>query len=38
VDPADAVVRIDTSTICGRDLHIVKGDVPETPPGHRPGA
>ena len=31
VDPTDAVVRIDTSTICGSDLHILKGDVPETP-------
>jgi alcohol dehydrogenase len=27
------VVRIDTSTICGTDLHILKGDVPETTPG-----
>jgi alcohol dehydrogenase len=27
------VVRIDTSTICGSDLHILKGDVPETSPG-----
>jgi alcohol dehydrogenase len=26
-------VRIDTSTICGSDLHILKGDVPETIPG-----
>jgi alcohol dehydrogenase len=26
-------VRIDTSTICGTDLHILKGDVPETTPG-----
>jgi alcohol dehydrogenase len=33
IDPTDAVVRIDTSTICGSDLHILKGDVPETPPG-----
>jgi alcohol dehydrogenase len=33
VDPTDAVVRIDTSTICGTDLHILKGDVPETKPG-----
>jgi alcohol dehydrogenase len=33
VDPTDAIVRIDTSTICGTDLHILKGDVPETPPG-----
>ena len=33
IDPTDAVVRIDTSTICGTDLHILKGDVPETTPG-----
>jgi alcohol dehydrogenase len=33
IDPTDAVVRIDTSTICGSDLHILKGDVPETTPG-----
>jgi alcohol dehydrogenase len=33
IDPTDAVVRIDTSTICGSDLHILKGDVPETPAG-----
>ena len=33
IDPTDAVVRIDTSTICGTDLHILKGDVPETAPG-----
>lgn len=33
VDPIDAIVRIDTSTICGTDLHILKGDVPETQPG-----
>ena len=26
-------MRIDTSTICGTDLHILKGDVPETTPG-----
>ena len=24
----DAVVRITTSTICGTDLHILKGDLP----------
>ena len=29
----DAVVRVDTTTICGSDLHILKGDVPETPAG-----
>jgi len=33
IDPTDIVVRIDTSTICGSDLHILKGDVPETPLG-----
>jgi alcohol dehydrogenase len=33
VDPTDIVVRVDTSTICGSDLHILKGDVPETTPG-----
>jgi alcohol dehydrogenase len=33
VDPTDIVVRIDSSTICGTDLHILKGDVPETLPG-----
>jgi alcohol dehydrogenase len=33
VEETDIVVRIDTSTICGSDLHILKGDVPETTPG-----
>jgi alcohol dehydrogenase len=33
VEPTDAVVRIDSSTICGTDLHILKGDVPEVVPG-----
>jgi len=33
VDQTDIVVRIDSSTICGTDLHILKGDVPETTPG-----
>ena len=27
-DPTDIVVQIDTTTICGTDLHILKGDVP----------
>ncbi|HCX29225.1 MAG TPA: alcohol dehydrogenase [Blastocatellia bacterium] len=26
-DPSDAIVRITTSTICGTDLHILKGDL-----------
>lgn len=29
----DAVVRIDVTTICGTDLHILKGDTPEVVPG-----
>jgi alcohol dehydrogenase len=33
LDPTDAIVRIDASTICGTDLHILKGDVPEVTPG-----
>jgi alcohol dehydrogenase len=33
LEPTDAVVRIDSSTICGTDLHILKGDVPEVKPG-----
>lgn len=32
-DPTDAVVRVDAVTICGTDLHILKGDVPEVRPG-----
>jgi len=31
--PTDIVVRIDSSTICGSDLHILKGDVPAVKPG-----
>ena len=27
-DPTDAIVRVDAVTICGTDLHILKGDVP----------
>ena len=26
--PADAIVKITKTTICGTDLHILKGDVP----------
>ena len=33
VEPTDAIVRIDSATICGTDLHILKGDVPEVTPG-----
>ncbi|MFN3653688.1 MAG: zinc-dependent alcohol dehydrogenase family protein [Armatimonadota bacterium] len=31
--PTDAIVRITSSTICGTDLHILKGDVPEVKDG-----
>jgi len=31
--PSDAIVRITTSTICGTDLHILKGDVPTVTEG-----
>lgn len=33
VHATDAVVRIDTTTICGTDLHILKGDVPAVTEG-----
>ncbi|MEV8438765.1 zinc-dependent alcohol dehydrogenase family protein [Actinosynnema sp. NPDC051121] len=33
VDPTDAIVRITAATICGTDLHILKGDVPEVEAG-----
>jgi len=33
IDPTDAVVIVDTTTICGSDLHILKGDLPEVTPG-----
>ncbi|MGW1894346.1 alcohol dehydrogenase catalytic domain-containing protein [Streptomyces sp. NPDC002004] len=32
-DAADAIIRVDTVTICGTDLHIVDGDIPEVNPG-----
>ncbi len=32
-DASDAVVRITTSTICGTDLHILKGDLPAVTDG-----
>jgi alcohol dehydrogenase len=33
VQPTDAIVRLDTTTICGTDLHILKGDVPAVAEG-----
>jgi alcohol dehydrogenase len=32
-DDADVIVRVDATTICGTDLHILKGDVPAVLPG-----
>lgn len=32
-DPNDAIVKISKTTICGTDLHILKGDVPTCSPG-----
>ena len=31
--PTDAIVRVTRTTICGTDLHILKGDVPSCQPG-----
>ena len=33
VDDRDAIVRVDTTTICGSDLHILQGHVPEVTDG-----
>jgi alcohol dehydrogenase len=33
LEPEDAIVRVSATTICGTDLHILKGDVPEVTPG-----
>ncbi|MCE1180322.1 zinc-binding dehydrogenase [Actinomycetota bacterium] len=32
-DPTDAIVKVETTTICGTDLHILKGDVPAVTDG-----
>ncbi len=32
-DDTDAIVRVDATTICGTDLHILKGDVPAVTDG-----
>ena len=32
-DDTDAIVRVGTTTICGTDLHILKGDVPTVTDG-----
>ena len=33
IDETDAIIGVDTTTICGTDLHILKGDVPTVTPG-----
>jgi alcohol dehydrogenase len=33
VEPTDVIVKVDTTTICGTDLHILKGDVPTVAEG-----
>jgi alcohol dehydrogenase len=33
IGDGDAIVRVDAATICGTDLHILKGDVPAVRPG-----
>jgi alcohol dehydrogenase len=33
IDEGDVIVRVDATTICGTDLHILAGDVPEVRPG-----
>ncbi len=35
--PTDAIVRITHTTLCGTDLHILKGDVPAVTPGRTLG-
>lgn len=32
-NPSDVIVKVDTTTICGTDLHILKGDVPAVEKG-----
>jgi len=33
IEATDAIVQVDTTTICGTDLHILKGDVPAVTEG-----
>jgi alcohol dehydrogenase len=33
IDDTDAIIKVEATTICGSDLHILKGDVPETTAG-----
>ena len=33
IEPTDVIAKVDTTTICGTDLHILKGDVPAVEKG-----
>ncbi len=33
MEPTDAIIRVITTTVCGSDLHIVRGDLPEVAAG-----
>lgn len=33
IDPTDAIIKVTKTTICGTDLHILKGDLPSCTPG-----
>ena len=35
LEPTDVIVKISKTTICGSDLHILKGDVPPLPKAAR---
>ena len=37
LEPTDALIKISKTTICGTDLHILKGDVPEVTDGRTLG-
>ena len=37
IEPSDALIKISKTTICGTDLHILKGDVPEVTDGRISG-
>jgi len=37
IEPTDALIKISITTICGTDLHILKGDVPEVIDGRTLG-
>ena len=36
-DNSDVIIQIDAVTLCGSDLHVLKGDVPAVTGGRMPG-